>query len=816
MKKNKGGKNSIRNSLNSKDNILNQNDDSNINSLENNEMIDNLIKISGNQDVYKELKDETSKIKELFSQSREKLNNINLFEKQKTDIDIYQWNNLFNQSIPISSYVSSSQAIKRLKEKKEENKKEIEKKEKSKNMKHPIALVDLNEDQIKKYLPPYPIGIAASTVVRFQKLPFRGNSSDSFYFYNAFNDYYKMDFKEFIKIMPILKAKKRCESAKLSSQIRNVRKKNVQELQKREIINDQMSDKLNNLYIEKQYLSLSVNANNIQPLMSSIHAQIYPGEGDELTKHVKIFIKTDKPIGNERNINSIDYTINERYHHREELNKLKLNKKRPKSSMRQLFLPRYDINDPDMAIFKRIEFLEKFLNEGDKFSENQNIIDENEKNIINCEGESKKEENTNINNNNKKDDKINKNRVSFQTGQNKTLKINNKNVSYKLINTDLQNKKQRATSAKDDNNRQNETINNNKFPRAMSAHQINPLKKKNEFFIHKVYLSSRNKVGPQYIFHKKNKNNIRAQRNKLNDIYDENKKGYTSSQVSTYEGINNSIYEKQNFVRHGFPFKNNHQIHNKMYLKINKRLKEKQYEKDQKKLEEFSKLIHFDETFLSEDILKEKINNSKSIINNGNSELAYIDRNKIFKRPFSSNSDKTNSIKKNNKSNNINNTKPQTPKLFRFNKNNNFRAVSKKSSNENSKIEFTTSVLNTKHEFFLNNKNDKVTFIYFNDNIQMKPEKINEMKPIIKNDGIIVSSNYFNRGKPQLLNKHSKLKINKHINKAHSRKKIGNLPKLKDNAIIQEEHLTIFKKIYRVRNSLKKNGDINRKKILSS
>ena len=90
MKNNKGSKNVIKKSLNSKDNIVNQNDDSNIYSLENNEMLDNLIKISGNQDVYKELKDETSKIKELLSQSKEKLNNINLFEKQKPDIDIYQ------------------------------------------------------------------------------------------------------------------------------------------------------------------------------------------------------------------------------------------------------------------------------------------------------------------------------------------------------------------------------------------------------------------------------------------------------------------------------------------------------------------------------------------------------------------------------------------------------------------------------------------------------------------------------------------------------------------------------------------------------
>ena len=51
----------------SNNNILNGNEDSNINSLGNNEMLDNLIKIAGNQEVYKELKDETNKIKKLLS-----------------------------------------------------------------------------------------------------------------------------------------------------------------------------------------------------------------------------------------------------------------------------------------------------------------------------------------------------------------------------------------------------------------------------------------------------------------------------------------------------------------------------------------------------------------------------------------------------------------------------------------------------------------------------------------------------------------------------------------------------------------------------
>ena len=126
------------------------NEDSNINFLDNNEMLDNLIKISGNQEVYKELKDETNKIKKLFSQSKEKLSNINLYEQQKSDIDIYQWNNLFNRSIPITSYVASSKSIQNQNNKKEEDKIEVKNTDNSKITKHPISLVDLTDEEIKK------------------------------------------------------------------------------------------------------------------------------------------------------------------------------------------------------------------------------------------------------------------------------------------------------------------------------------------------------------------------------------------------------------------------------------------------------------------------------------------------------------------------------------------------------------------------------------------------------------------------------------------------------------------------------------------
>ena len=97
--------------------------------------------------------------------------------------------------------------------------------------------------------------------------------------------------------------------------------------------------------------------------------------------------------------------------------------------------------------------------------------------------------------------------------------------------------------------------------------------------------------------------------------------------------------------------------------------------------------------------------------------------------------------------------------------------------------------MNTKHEFMLNNNNDKITLIYFNDVIENKPEKISEGKPIIKNDRIIVGANYYNRTKPQVFNFKTNFRNKKGLRRVQSSINSTNAPKLKDNVIIQEENL---------------------------
>ena len=783
-----GNKQLNRYSHNSNNNAINGNEDSNVNSLGNNEMLDNLIKISGNQEVYKELKNETNKIKNLLSQSKEKLSNINLYERKKADIDIYQWNNLFNQSIPITSYVSSSKLIEFENNKKEENKSEIKKnKENMKNEKHPIALVDLTDEEIKRYLPPPPIGVPPASVIRFQKLPFKGDTNDAFYFSNDFNDYYKMDFKEFIKRMPILKAKKRCESAKISQQIKRARKKSIEEEQKREKLRKQMSNILNDLYIEKQYLSLSNNTNNIEPLMNSIHAQIYPEEEYELGKISEIYNKNDNKQDSEKNENN-QLSIDQRRYHRNVF-KIKSPKENRAKSARKLYLPRYDENDPDIAIFKRIELLENIINEG----ENQDLIDERdeeEKSIINCEGESIKEEGT--------DKKINKDNINNNI-KNEDINKDNK-INYKSIQNE-KTKKTRTVSAKREYSTRPMTANvksNKKFPRSMSAHVMRPIQNEKECSIHNVYLSSKRKLREHNAFRK-----YKGQRNKISN-FDDNRRGggYSNSEISTYEGINNSTYENQNLGRQRFPFKSNHQMPNKMYLKINRRLKERQYEKDKKNLDEFSKLIRLDDVLLSDDLIKEKIENNFNNISNNNNGLLYIDKNKLFNRPLSSYQKDELKPKKFNENDKIFNNKYYksiTPQLFRHNKGNNFRAISKKSSNENSKIELTT-VLNTRHEYFLNNNNDKVTLFYFNDIIETKPQKLTDMKPIIKNDGIIIAPNYFNRGKPQLINYPQNYRHTKSLRRVQSGRILSSVPKLRDNNS----------------NNIDYNNEMNKRRIISA
>ena len=55
----------------------------------------------------------------------------------------------------------------------------------------------------------------------------------------------------------------------------------------------------------------------------------------------------------------------------------------------------------------------------------------------------------------------------------------------------------------------------------------------------------------------------------------------------------------------------------------------------------------------------------------------------------------------------------------------------------------------------------------------MKPQNMNDIKTIFKNYGIIIASNYFNSGKPQLFTYITKNKTKKYLNRVKSGKMLN-------------------------------------------
>ena len=774
-----------RNMQNSKENNnQNENGESNIFNLGNKDVLDYLIKLSGNQEVYKELKEKTGKIEKILSQSKQKLSNINLYENQKLDKDIYQWNNLFNNSIPITAYVASSSYIKNLNNKmqKEDNKNTSYTKNEKDSMKRPIILVDLTEEEIKKYLPPEPIGEQPSSVIRFQQLPFKGDSSNVFYFSNAFNDYYKMDFKEFTNIMRLLKAKKKYKIPKLNRQIKEINKNIKAKERINELIKKKMKNPINNLDIDTKYVPLSLKklneVKNIEPLMNSIFEQIHSGQDMIMTKNNKLYMKSNKPLGSERDKNSIDYSVNDREHQRNELNRIKQKKKRPNSELkRKLILSSYDENDPDISVFKKLEILDDNFIEEEYNDNNDNKIniDNHEKYLMDSERCSKDiidiEQSKNINNKEQRNSFLEESQNMSINKQNKLNKKRINSANFRTLSSQKSNSKNRNFSI---------------YQRSISAYGSRLANKKDKPFIRNVYLSSNNRL-INSAFYKRSLNGSQI----MNDTYEEKFKGNSSSQISTYDGINNSLYDNNNGQRCRFPYKYSNQIKNKMYQKINERLRERQSEIDKQRLEIFSRLIYLDDSFLlSNKFYKDKLNNSNINIRDTPNQLI-SNKSLTADKPKQERKEKVNL-----KNKFINLDKSLTKKILKYShsKNrNNFRTISKKSSNENSsKIDFTTSILNTKHDLMFNHKdnNGKVSFIYFNDIIKTIPQRFDDGKPIIKNDRIIAGTNYYNRVRPQLLyNKFKYSRNTKILRRVQSSKISSFVHKLKNNAIIHEENL---------------------------
>lgn len=273
---------------------------------------------------------------------KKKLDSIDLIEKNTKNI--YDWELLLNN--PNLGLYYKKEEYKKLEE--NTGKKEI----KNKLPKNPVLLVDLTENELKKYFPKKTI---SKFISNFQNRMNNSNSlktineknkknnfpqkraiteinneikdkkiishnirpvsiysirkpEETFYYSNDFNDYYHQDLKQFSEKMPLLKARINASNKKLKKEIIKQRIKSSKE---EKILNEVIKNVENEkIKFKKLDLIIAGERKNVEPLLKNIYHQQNPLL-KKINEHIKMYYKTMKPYGN--NKDNIDYTKNERW-----------------------------------------------------------------------------------------------------------------------------------------------------------------------------------------------------------------------------------------------------------------------------------------------------------------------------------------------------------------------------------------------------------------------------------------------------------------------------------------------------------------------
>ena len=370
---------------------------------------------------------EANRIKNV-NEKRKKLNDINLIEKNYDDL--YLWENLFNNSRPISHYTT----LKERKIKKLEENKDLE------EFKSPVILVDLFEDQMNLYFEQNNFihsnsrkkiksaninntrlikkninttkskntdlnmnhkyssknniksdsqshSYSMNNTLKSKKSASAKNrimnslnsrksqrSKDkifhknirpmsvysprvntySFYFSNAFSDYYKEDLKTFSEKMKILKAKIKSNPYHLKHEIKEQRKiASKKEKILENIINS------NKMVFDKEDLIIAADRRNPIPLLQSIFRTNYPDK-EVIKENIKNYYNTMKPLGNCDE--SVDYTKNDRWKFCENFSEMRdgVRKEEDKKDFgrnrrnNKFILKYYSENDPYIQMFEKM------------------------------------------------------------------------------------------------------------------------------------------------------------------------------------------------------------------------------------------------------------------------------------------------------------------------------------------------------------------------------------------------------------------------------------------------------------------------------
>ena len=335
-----------------------------------NEIIETMLRSSKHKGSYENLlKSEAEQIYQI-QKRKDSLAKVNLIESNVDEL--YNWHNLAHNYYPISHYIgiTKSNLMKTL---------SIANKKQSDNFKFPIALIDAPPERVAMFFPSTATSKTHYNATRPRSVYVRPEKGDVFYLDQYFSDCYKEDFKDFVKRSPLLQPKRRCESAKLKRTIKSLHK---QDKKMERMFNDKYS-KINKLRagtvnVSKAFLRLAITKGNAKPLINDIFHQMYPGSPEILTPpSEKVYPKTDKPLGND--YGDVDYTVNMRQMHSNEIKEMReQNSHVPFSTINEVEnevtndcdhafeigkLKTYDINDPDLKIFKKIEQREERIEE---------------------------------------------------------------------------------------------------------------------------------------------------------------------------------------------------------------------------------------------------------------------------------------------------------------------------------------------------------------------------------------------------------------------------------------------------------------------
>jgi hypothetical protein len=182
---------------------------------------------------------------------------------------------------------------------------------------------------------------ARSNAARPQSVFAERGENEIFYMNKAFSDYFTQDFFEFVEKFPLLHPKIKCEKKALLKALNAVKQKNIEYEKIKENIQE------NELNFDKKNLNLAGNSKNIIPLMKSIYKQIFPEAMEEPMPSNKVFMNSNKPLGNSSD--NVDYKINIRNKNMHQFYQIKNRANSLSDIMNNRLNPEtYDCNDPQI------------------------------------------------------------------------------------------------------------------------------------------------------------------------------------------------------------------------------------------------------------------------------------------------------------------------------------------------------------------------------------------------------------------------------------------------------------------------------------